>query len=573
MNGNNFNHRQCKRNILIKVKIDNLSRTLAFLTLVALTTTTLFVTPWSVTHPYSIPKLIPLISFTFAIIPVVYAILKTNAFLLKKYFLALLMLLINFVILTIVLVYPQGDFYQELYGIWGRSNGFLTYLSFIVIMISGLLYPVSNYLSLFIKVLLSVGILSLFYGFLQFLKLVQIAKIDGNNTQPVGFFGNENFYSSFIGIFCVVSITMALIPSQNLFIRFSLIALAVCGNLGIFLANSQQGFLVFFIGLLVTFFVKLNTSKFRSFSIPFALSSSGCLILITLGFLQKGPFKNFLYEETLTFRGYYWRAGLKMILDNPIFGVGFDGYRDWYRRSRAQGATSRLAGNDIADSAHSYFIDIAASGGLPLAISYLCIVMYVIFCSIKIIRQMKEFNGPVVAVVSAWYAFTTQTVFSIVQPGLTIWGWILSGLVIAIYKNPKLLNSVQPQKNNLYSTNLKMLIFFTIGFLISVQPFIASSMYRKAVETQDYNLLIEAAKKFPQEANMLAAAGGALIGLGKYNDARELLNISISKYPNFYESWYIYSLLPGLTELEKDKIELRLKFLEPLLIDGRSNNE
>jgi O-antigen ligase len=261
-----------------------------------------------------------------------------------------------------------------------------------------------------------------------------------------------------------------------------------------------------------------------------------------MGFLQIGPLTKFVYEETLTFRGYYWNAGIKIFLDNPILGVGFDSYRDFYRRYRNPDALGSLAATDIADSAHNNFIDTAVNGGLALLITYLLIIFYVFRCAIKLIKEMHDFDATKVAVIAAWFAFITQTFVSLPQPGLTLWGWVLSGLVIAIYKQKNYEKSEQYWKNNSSPNYMLILFLFLIGLIITIPPFRASAEYRNAVETQNISTLIRAANMFPQDATMLAAAGGALIGLEQFVEARKILNISIEKFPQYYESWYIYSL-------------------------------
>ena len=68
---------------------------------------------------------------------------------------------------------------------------------------------------------------------------------------------------------------------------------------------------------------------------------------------------------------------------------------------------------------------------------------------------------------------------------------------------------------------------------------------------------------------MLAAASGALISLTDFSRARALLLDGTVKFPNYYEIWYLYSLLPNLTDNELKIIEFHLKELEPLLNQKR----
>ena len=82
-------------------------------------------------------------------------------------------------------------------------------------------------------------------------------------------------------------------------------------------------------------------------------------------------------------------------------------------------------------------------------------------------------------------------------------------------------------------------------------------------------MLYDTARNFPQDANLLAAASRALISLNDFTRARTLLLDGTIKFPQYYEIWYLYSLLPNLTDNELKVIEFHLKELEPLLSQKR----
>ena len=546
----------------------NHEKTIATLILACLASTTIFIAPWSVTHPYSIPKLIPLISFSFSLLPLIFLIIFSNKSKIVQYKRILILILAHLLSSIVVLIYAKNNLTQELYGVWGRNNGFLTQISYIILITASIFYPTKKYLNTFIKTSISIGIISLIYGILQYLKLVKIANINGENTQSSGFYGNENFYTALIGLISVLCLSSTLGKKLRKLSDFIPVLFIIFGLLGIHLANSQQGYLVFAVGSIIVLLVYIKTSKYTKLVIPYIILSSTTLLLIILGFLQIGPLAKYVYQETLTFRGYYWQAGIKMFLHNPITGLGFDSYRDYYRRFRSPDSLSRLAPTDIADSAHNYLIDTAVNGGILLLLTYLLLIIYVMFCTVQIIRKMNKFEAPVVAVVAAWYAFTTQSIISLPQLGLTIWGWIISGLIIAIYKQ-----GGQEITGLTYSISVKtpykiMGVLFLLGLTISVLPFKTSSEYRRAQETQDVSVLIHAANMYPQDATMLAATGGALIRINYFKEASTILDISISKYPQYYESWYIYSQLPTLSEKEKSLANRKMVELEPLLISN-----
>ncbi len=553
------------------MRSNNSEKILQLLLLATVTTTTLFIAPWSVTHPYSVPKLIPLISFSLTFLPLVFTIIFANKDKIKNYNVILILICAHFISSLLVLINQKNNLTQELYGVWGRSNGFLSHFSFIILMLVSLFYPIKKYLSSFIKTSLVIGLITLIYGVMQSLKLVKISKIDNENTQATGFFGNENFYSAFIGIISVVCLSIVFDKKSSKLKRINMLSFSILGNIGIYISKSQQGFLVFLVGALIIFLAYINASKYNKLLVPYIFSCVSGLIIIVLGFFQIGPLTKYVYQDTLTFRGYYWRAGIKMFLDNPILGIGFDSYRDFYRRYRDTDSVRRLGATDISDSAHNYFIDIAVNGGLFLLTTYLLIIIFVLICTIKLLVRMREFNAPIVAIIAAWYAFMTQSFVSLPQPGLTLWGWILSGLVVAIYKQSNSEQLGQEWKLISKPPFLAMGVFLVIGLMITIPPFKASAEYRRSLEAQDISILIKAAKMFPQDATMVAASGGALIGLDRFTEAKELLKISIERFPQYYESWYIYSLLPNLSPDEKSKINKKMAELEPLLINTDSN--
>lgn len=547
------------------MKKKDFEKVLEKLILTDLVSTTVFIAPFSVTHPYSVPKLIPLISFSLPLVAIIVSIVSINRSIIKNYKLILILIISHALISILVVLVGKNNRMQELYGVWGRNNGFLTHFSYLVLFTATIFLSIKRSLINFIRISIITGWVTLAYGLMQYFKLVRIASINGGNTQSTGFFGNENFYSSFIGIISVISLSMAIGVKNNALGKAIYYIFPILGLIGIYLANSQQGYLVFAVGISISIFMFLKTSKNKLIASTFIITSTTGLLLIVLGFFQFGPFSKFVYEKSISFRGYYWRTGLEIFFNNPILGVGFDSYRDWYRRFRSQDALQVLGATDIADSAHNYFIDIAVNGGTLLLLTYLFIIFYIIICTIKILKSMQHFYAAQVAVIGAWYAFMVQTFISLPQPGLTIWGWILSGLIVAISKQnsidvPKLENKV------LTKTSFGIaVILFIFGLVISISPFRVSHEYRNAVETQNVSKLIHSAEMLPKDATMCSASGGALIGVEYFVEAKKILSTCIKEFPQYYESWYIYSLLPNITSEEKNLANSKMVFLEPLL--------
>jgi hypothetical protein len=532
----------------------------------ALTTVTLTIAPFSAYYPYSIPKLLPLVGFSLALLPFIFTTLNKDVYTRNKFILNIL--LAHLVVSVIILFYPQNSLQQEIYGISGRNNGFLAHTSYIILMTASILILSDKNRKKIINVAILVGWIVLIYGILQSFKLVEISSLTGLNNRATGFFGNINFYSAFIALIMIINLSL-IFDFTNSRIEKIINALFVSiGMLGIYLSESQQGFLVFAIGSSIVIFLKLKSKNQIGLTYLFTFFITIFLVLITLGFFQFGPMKDYVYEKSISYRGYYWRAGINIFRENILWGTGFDGYRDWYRRLREPASVVELGPKDLPDSAHNYFIDTAVNGGIFLIITYLIIILYTIICTIKIVKNLKEYNSISIAIVASFYGFTSQQLLSLPQQGITIWGWVLAGLVISTANSKSLIELGElSKKNRSQGGNIIVLslILFIIGLAITTPALNNSVNYRKSVEIQDVNLLYETAKKFPQDANMLAAASGALISMQDYYRAKNLLLDGSNKFPQYYEIWYLYSLLPNLSSDELFLIKKNMIKLEPLL--------
>ena len=537
----------------------------------ALISCTLAFFPNYLTHPYSVSKLVPLVAIGFALLPLLVYSLNRES--IMRYKVLLSLVLVNLLWSIASLIYPQNNIVQEIYGIWGRSNGFLSHLSYLVILTSAIFISNQKHLERFTDISILLGWISLVYGLLQAYSMVTIESITGNNNRSTSFFGNTNFHSAFIGFIATFALAVSLKRDLDKFRRFFFIAFCLFVPFAIYKSDAQQGFLVIYIGFSSVAYIYLRSLTYFKSANIFALISSLGLFVTILGFFQKGPLQTLVYQDSISSRGFYMRAGIKMFLDNPIFGIGFDSYRDWYRRTREYGAinASSLGPRDISDSAHNYFIDLAASGGTFVFISFVCLWFYILSCGIKLIKKSKTFDSTSTALFSSFIAFTSQMFISLPQIGLTIWGWAIGGLIIARYKNFAFEVNIEKSKSVITPQYLSAILFL-VGLLITIPSFRSSHEYRKSVETQDVQRLIKTALSFPREATMLAASGGALIGIERYQEAKILLDTSIRIFPQYYESWYLYSLLPNLNYEQLSIAKKQMKILEPLVLIEKANN-
>jgi O-antigen ligase len=471
----------------------------------------------------------------------------------------------------VVLVVSSGGKLQQLYGTNGRNTGFIAYLSFCLLCFVSIVTSSPRFLKRFMFATILVGLTSLGYGVIQ---ASGADPIDWDNPySPVfGFLGNPNFQSSLLGILGSIVFTQLLSTTvrfqiKSLYMLYLLLSLYVIKE-----TDSQQGFLVLLIGSVVALGVFVNhKSKTLGYSY-LGLALIG-FVAVLVGTLNKGPLASLLYKDSVTYRGDYWRAGLKMTVDNPIFGVGLDSYGDWYRRSRTIEATLRRGPEITSNAAHNVFLDISAYGGFPLVLIYITLMVLVIVSAVKVIKRSKGFNAGFVGLVSGWVAFQAQSVISINQIGLALWGWVLSGLIIGYEINTRdseLVtekkmgkNSAKPAQSSAGSV-MGMFVGFVIGVLVGMPPYLASVKYKSSLETSNPTVIQEAAYIWPLDATRMIQVSITLNDNKLVSQGLEVAIDAAVAFPDNYEVWKALNGMQSATTEQKAEALAQMKRLDPL---------
>jgi len=426
-------------------------------------------------------------------------------------------------------------------------------------------------LSKFVIALLGVGGLLAVYGVAQSrgLDIWDYQNAYGSNV--FGTFGNPNFQSAFMGITAAVSITWVLFSTIAIWHRIGLLVLAAVAIANVAL-SSEQGYLNFIAGLSGAVLVYLFSKRKNILGWFFmALVGLGGLFLL-LGILNSGPLASIIYKSSLQARGFYWRAALNMIVDQPFFGVGLDGFGDWYRRSRTQSSAEFNAGI-VADTAHSIPLDVAASGGIPLLALYLALIGLAVVSIVKVVRRSSGFDVVFASIVAAWVAYQAQSVISINQIGIGIWGWSLTGLLIGygINTQEKQDNSTpkndgkKPQRENkLPAASLIMAAMAAaIGLSVSLPPYLAANEYYKVLQSGDVKLLLQGTYLKPYDKNRFIYTSQILADNKLDKQAIEIILDATKIYPDSIELWQRLSGNPIATSGQIAKAKSEMKRLDP----------
>jgi len=540
--------------------MNNGSKSIEKLVIYCVIATTLLVTPTFSYDPINVPRFFTLaifgsISFLILVIYRKQVILKNR---LLIFGLSILFLLSS----TLSLIASKLNFGDLIFGVTGRQTGYLTYVFFVLLMLLTSLVSNKNLASSLLKVLIVTGLISALYGLLQSLNLDPFEWI--NPYSPVfGLFGNPNFLSSFLGISASGALAFLLTKGSKSSERIICMIYIPFILYIIYKTKSQQGFLVLLIGIAIVLLLWLkNHSKYSKFILQYMLLISTLFVVTVLDILQRTPWNSILYKESVTLRGDFWRTGWNITKENPIFGVGIDGYRDSYRLYRDQITTDRAPDSTIS-SAHNVFLDLSSGGGITLALIYLLIVILVIVSAIKIIRRESSFNPSFAGLFGAWVAYLAQSIISINQIGLAIWGWVLSGLIIGYEINTR---TVSDKPIDLKSSKFSLAVILGLisGLVIAFPLLRADAQFRSTVKSGDVLKIEQNLSQWPQSVIRMNIAAQIFIDGRLADRALAISKKAAELDPYNYESWEKIYTNPGVNEQDKSKALAQMKLLDPL---------
>ncbi len=264
--------------------------------------------------------------------------------------------------------------------------------------------------------------------------------------------------------------------------------------------------------------------------------------------------------------------------EKPWTGVGFDTYGDWYRKVRDAQALVLPGPDTVTNAAHNVPFDVLASGGWPLFIAYIAIVLLALVAIIRVTIRERAYNPVFVAMTVAWAGYQLQSVISINQIGLAIWGWLFSGALIAYEVSTRKSEGdekttqskkVSPRRKTEqhFSPTLVAGIGAVVGCLVACPPYTADSKWRGALASSSIEQLESAlvpAYLNPANSYKYASAVG-IFEQNKFPDqAYKYAKIAVEFNPNDFDSWkMLYSISKSSPE-EKANALANMKRLDPL---------
>jgi O-antigen ligase len=534
---------------------------------------TLIITDRVNTEPVNIPKMLLLTGLAGAVL----GMMLWAKVLLQKSIRNISFLILIFSILLISSSsLSSNPFERGFYGGYGRSTGALTYISLGLILLAVSTFKeFSSYIKI-IKAFIIAAVANIIYSLFAGAGYDVFQWSNPFNGAVLGTFGNPNFIGAFMGIF-VSTMFIALISYRTERMKLLITSLGILlGIIVIKLSDALQGAIIPIFGISALSLIYLKYfPKYKRVRGSAAIFYLLGFIVGGLGILNKGPLAQLLYKPSLTFRGEYWQAGINMGLEKPLFGVGIDSYGTYFRTFRNESATV-LPGMDVTtDAAHNVFIDIFSGGGFPLLFLYLLLNIFVAITAIKHIKVSTKFDPYFTFFFVGWLTYTVQSIFSINQIGLAIWGWLFAGAIIGYSKLipdqnessrsiPKSKQQSSQQSLAPAGAVLSAFVGLVVGLLIALPPMVRDTQFRNIqTKSGDSQKLIDLANSWPLDSIRMNRASVLLANSGLNGLSAEVALNGTKSFPNDYAAWYTLYELSAEGSTERESYRKVLNRIDP----------
>ena len=524
----------------------------------------LFISPGNSIDPVSLPKLFLLSILGF--LAGGFAFAQTDFFKDRKSRPFLVLISLFLLQLLLVFAFDNRDFAFKFYGTSSRNTGTHAYMALALLMTAATVSASRRVLQRYSISLVVVGSVLSLYGILQSRGVDFYEFNNAYATNVFGTFGNPNFQSAFMGITGTVALTWVCFSRTNVFIRLGLFVFVGLALYNISL-SSEQGYLTLLAGLTSAVIIFLLSKKQRILGYSVLGFGGMAGLLVFVGIFNKGPLAEVIYKSSLQARSFYWEAAVKMMVDHPIFGVGMDGFGDWYRRSRTQEIADFNVGL-TADTAHNIPLDIGSGGGIALLLIYLGLIGLALISIARILKRTTSFDLVFTSVAAAWFAYQAQSLISINQLGIGVWGWSLTGLLIGYElqtRSPEKDSQSKAQRRVIKKQQISALavvtsfIFGGLGLAAAIPPYSAAGKFYKALQSGDAEVIQPAAYLQPNDRARYLYVARIMIDNKLDDRAIKVLSDALLIYPDSFDLWQTWSNVPIATpnQIERAKSEMR----------------
>jgi hypothetical protein len=205
---------------------------------------------------------------------------------------------------------------------------------------------------------------------------------------------------------------------------------------------------------------------------------------------------------------------------------------------------------------------------------------------LKVTFRSRTYDPKFVAIASIWLCYQLQSIISINQIGLAIWGWVLSGALVAYERVTRpALDAADSSSNNhvqgkssgknankmrnteqVFTPQLVGGIGIAIGALLAVPPLASDMNLRSVTSPINFQSIDEQLKPgyfTPTNSFQLAAAVSAFESNKAYDLAYTYARRAVEFNPNDFQSWRLLLSISKSSQAEKELAFETMKKLDP----------
>lgn len=380
-----------------------------------------------------------------------------------------------FFLATLLLAFIATDNkFVGFFGLYGRKTGLLAYLSFLIFFLAATFLIRLDQIAKLERTVVFLGSVLGIYGFFQHYK-IDFVKWNYIYNSVLGTLGNPDFAGAMMAILLVLNFGIAIQKTHQIWFRavaaFNVLLLTVV----IVFSQVRQGLLAAGVG---TTFIALVWIYQRNKRAALALTAISVLsgLVVIAGLLKIGPLTRFFYKVSVTYRGDYWRAAVRMFIHHPFFGVGLDRYGAYFRQYRDATQSLRRGPLIVADAAHDVPLQLLATGGIFVLIAFLLLTFFTISRGVVALRNTQGSKQILVAVIfGAWITYQAQSLISIDNIGIAIWGYILGGALVGLSIAPT--TGVAPVQIKSEAQPVVSIILASVLMVVSLLFFLSESAF------------------------------------------------------------------------------------------------
>jgi O-antigen ligase len=521
---------------------------------------TLAMTPGLNKDSLIVPKLIILFCLALFLLPIT---LKNISVILTDRHHRILAILVLILLIdgTLILVSSTSPIEQLIFGRMGRGLGFITFFSFIVIlMASSIIVKIDN-IDFLLKGIVLAGLLNALYVLLQYFKL-DVFKWDSKTNGIIGTLGNPNSLSSFIAMILIPAVVIFWYSKRRILLAVIFLPIFL---FSIYASKSTQGYIGFIVVVLA---FSLIFIWYKNKIVFYLLSLASVImgVIAIFGMLGHGPLSYYLYKVSVQSRGDFWRSAIATGNSHPLFGVGFDSFGDYSLRYRDEIAASHSF-VEYTDSAHNFYLDYLATGGYPYLFLNILLTILVLRSFLIIQRSNKTFDSKIAALFCAWLMIQLQAVINTQSITFISVNALISGAIIGIAGTLSQGSQFKPdsvvKSTNFTKVNFSSILLVIIGLIISFPYFNSDRLTVKASNTGNGDLLIKATTSYPQSVTKYSQASRALLESGLPVPSLYLAQKGVEFNPNSSSLWALILINKNASIADRQNAKSRILELDP----------